>query len=454
MAFRAKYYTALKSKLQAWHDLCPEDNLDELEILFSHFAKKKISPAMLFKVLGIEREALDHAPRPDGHVISFDQVSKLFVTGVQPTDTVEELGGILDNRIASMGGQGQGHVRSNGEHETLAAAETPAPAAGFSLVEQPVRATSPPLGELPPRPESMSRASVSSLDLEERRAESREEAARRRAVERQQEWCRYSLLVASGLDGDNVGDATIRAICSNLAQPSDFVRRNTLDSLEGNLSSCSRLDADSEEKLLASVLELLFVSDKHVRRRAMSVLARIAPQGDSRVIKILCPTRGACLGLSDDDDVVRAFAAKTLGEVATQGDETVVSALLNCVRPGTNADPWLEEDPSHEVRLEVISALGKVAQPGDLRVQEAMLALLQRPRLRVGARSTSRGVLMKELDDEGDLEEEERVCATLALEAMQDAELGVGHANSGDSLIRYRAIRTRMAPKSLAALRQ
>ena len=168
----------------------------------------------------------------------------------------------------------------------------------------------------------------------------------------------------------------------------------------------------------------------------MGVLAGVAPKGDSRVIKILCPTRGVCLGLSDEDDVVRAHAAQTLGAVAMQGDEAVISALLHRVRPGTSANPWLDEDQSPDVRYHAISALAKVAQVGDARVQEAMLALLQRPRLRRGARSP----LRKDFEDM-DLDEEERLCASLALEALQD--MGVSHTHASDSLIRYRAIRTR-----------
>ena len=168
----------------------------------------------------------------------------------------------------------------------------------------------------------------------------------------------------------------------------------------------------------------------------MGVLAGVAPKGDSRVIKILCPTGGVCLGLSDEDDVVRAHAAQTLGAVAMQGDEAVISALLHRVRPGTSANPWLDEDQSPDVRYHAISALAKVAQVGDARVQEAMLALLQRPRLRRGARSP----LRKDFEDM-DLDEEERLCASLALEALQD--MGVNHAHASDSLIRYRAIRTR-----------
>lgn len=31
MAFRAKYYAALKSKLLAWHEQCPEDNLGKAD---------------------------------------------------------------------------------------------------------------------------------------------------------------------------------------------------------------------------------------------------------------------------------------------------------------------------------------------------------------------------------------------------------------------------------------
>ena len=75
---------------------------DEVRILFSEFAKKTIAPAMLFKVLETPREELKHAPRPDGHVISFEHVSKLFVTGVQETDSIEELEAILDRHIARM----------------------------------------------------------------------------------------------------------------------------------------------------------------------------------------------------------------------------------------------------------------------------------------------------------------------------------------------------------------
>lgn len=413
---------------------------DELQTLFSDFAKKKIAPAMLFKVLGIQREVLEHAPRPDGHAISFEQVSKLFVTGVQQTDTIEELEAVLDRHIARIAEERHGglaapaqshigHVGREEGHDGRHPEHTLPPA----LSEQ--------------RAESISREAVSSVEqFEERRTESREEAAKRRAVERQQEWCRYSLLVASGLDGDNVGNASVRAICSNLAQDSDFVRRSTLDEMEGQVNLRLRLDADSEEKLLASVLELLFVRDKHTRRRAMSVLGEIAPRGDSRVIEILCPTRGVCLGLSDEDDVVRAHAARTLGTVATRGDEAVISALLRRVKPGTSADISLDEDQCPDVRYQAIIALGNLAQAGDERVQEAMLGLLQRPRLRRSARS------MLRTKDFEDMDPEERVCASLALEALQD--MGGSHAHAGDldSLIRYRAIRTRQWALLLARI--
>ncbi len=82
MAFRAKLYAALKVKLLAWHALSAEDNMEELSQLFSDFAKRKLPPSLLLKMLGLQREVLDSAARTDGHVISFEMTSRLFVSGV------------------------------------------------------------------------------------------------------------------------------------------------------------------------------------------------------------------------------------------------------------------------------------------------------------------------------------------------------------------------------------
>ena len=82
MAFRAKLYAALKVKLMEWHVLSAEDNMEELSLLFSDFAKRKLPPSLLLKMLGLQREVLDSAARPDGHVISFEMTSRLFVSGV------------------------------------------------------------------------------------------------------------------------------------------------------------------------------------------------------------------------------------------------------------------------------------------------------------------------------------------------------------------------------------
>ena len=121
--------------------------------------------------------------------------------------------------------------------------------------------------------------SVSTAHSEDRHTECKEEAAARRAAERQQEWCRYSLMLASVEDGRNIGNATIRAMCENLRQPSVVIKRRTLDELEQlTLRRHSQLDAESAEQLLSSVLELLFVGDRHIRRRAMCVLAKFAPK--------------------------------------------------------------------------------------------------------------------------------------------------------------------------------
>ena len=127
----------------------------------------------------------------------------------------------------------------------------------------------------------------------------------RRAAERQQEWCRYSLMFASSReDGHSIGNATITGVCENLRQPSVCVKRRTLDDLEVLLSrSDLQMDTDSCEKLLSAVVELLCFRDRHVRRRAMCVLINLAPKGDLRVINILCPSRDGSLGLADEDEV-------------------------------------------------------------------------------------------------------------------------------------------------------
>ena len=55
---------------------------------------------------------------------------------------------------------------------------------------------------------------------------------------------------------------------------------STLDELERNLGETRdvSLDSDSAEMLLSTLLEMLFVTDRHVRRRAMVVLPKVAPK--------------------------------------------------------------------------------------------------------------------------------------------------------------------------------
>ena len=99
MAFKAELYRALKPKLLEWHTLSSPDNVDELAKLFSGFARKPLDRQLLLGILGIHRELLDSTSNPDLHVISFEQVSKLFVSGVQATATLEFLEAVLDEHI-------------------------------------------------------------------------------------------------------------------------------------------------------------------------------------------------------------------------------------------------------------------------------------------------------------------------------------------------------------------
>jgi hypothetical protein len=89
---RTELYRAMKPKLLEWHTLSSHDNLDELATLFSAFAKKPIHRQTLLSVL-------DSTSNPGSSVISFDQLSKLFVAGVRATDTREILEAVLDDLI-------------------------------------------------------------------------------------------------------------------------------------------------------------------------------------------------------------------------------------------------------------------------------------------------------------------------------------------------------------------
>lgn len=231
MAFRAQLYSVLKPKLQQWHELSSTDNLDELCRLFSDFAKKPLSVKMLLTVLGLQCEMLDSAPRSDSHVISFEQLSKLFVTGVQPTDTHEFLQEVLDRHISALSQEKctKENDPAGTEPELLPAPPLPFPPPAQPHEQIAQRSSS----HDSPRDRRMSICgSVSTAHSEDRHTECKEEAAARRAAERQQEWCRYSLLLASVEDGPNIGNATIRAMCENLRHPSVVIKRRTLDELE------------------------------------------------------------------------------------------------------------------------------------------------------------------------------------------------------------------------------
>jgi hypothetical protein len=312
MAFRAKLYSALKPKLMKWHSLSADDNLEELALLFSDFAKRELAPSLLLKMLGLQREVLDSEPRPDGHLISFETTSRLFLSGVQASDTLEELQAVLEKHISRL------EACRQEAKAAPALVQTPPQRPKLTIPAQPRAASTPPSGLVglqPPSPMCSISASIISSDQGDERHHglSAKENAKRRDAERLQERCRYSLMLASREDGAAVGNATIRTMCENLRQPSPVVVKRTLDELELLLSSQHvRLEPEWVELLLAPVLELLFVADRHLRRRAMSVLKDLAPKGDARVLDILCPkdARGVSLGLADEDQFVRVLAVR------------------------------------------------------------------------------------------------------------------------------------------------
>ena len=63
---------------------------------------------------GHEMEVVARA-EGDKKGVSFDQLAKLFVIGVQQTDTEEALGAMLDNHISKLEGAQEGKVEADKE---------------------------------------------------------------------------------------------------------------------------------------------------------------------------------------------------------------------------------------------------------------------------------------------------------------------------------------------------
>jgi len=103
MAHKQQLLDALKDKLKKFHAATPPANMEEIRELFSDFAGKPLSADTLMTLLaaGHDMEAVARAAG-DGKGVSFDQLSKIFVIGVQPTDTAEALGAVLDKHIAKL----------------------------------------------------------------------------------------------------------------------------------------------------------------------------------------------------------------------------------------------------------------------------------------------------------------------------------------------------------------
>ena len=256
------------------------------------------------------------------------------------------------------------------------------------------------------------------------------------------------MLASCGEDQHCIGRSTVGVICENLKSRSVTVQRGTLDELEWSLRKQHdrRLHVDDSENLLGMMLELsLFSPDKHTRRRAMELLPKISRKGDVRVIDGLCPTRGAWLGLADEDEVVRVHAARALGLIAERGDDGVVVALLQRIwRPRAQsvtvaADGMLEEETSPDVRHACICSLQLISAVGDERVQEAMLGILQRPRpsQRTAAMDTAHAATTEKTRD---IDVDDDLWAAISPEALQ--EIMSGREWQSESLIRYRALRT------------
>lgn len=96
-------FDALKPRLERFHAASSPNNMEEVRALFSDFAGKELSADTLMALLaaGHEMEAVARA-EGDGKGVSFDQLSKLFVIGVQEKDTTEALGAALDKHIAKL----------------------------------------------------------------------------------------------------------------------------------------------------------------------------------------------------------------------------------------------------------------------------------------------------------------------------------------------------------------
>ena len=256
------------------------------------------------------------------------------------------------------------------------------------------------------------------------------------------------MLASRGEDQHCIGRSTVGVICENLKSRSVTVQRGTLDELEWSLRKQHHrsLHVDDAEHLLGIMLELsLFSPDKHTRRRAMELLPKISRKGDVRVIDGLCPTRGAWLGLADEDEVVRVHAALALGLIAERGDDGVVVALLQRIwRPRAQsvtvaADGMLEEETSPDVRHACICSLQLISAVGDQRVQEAMLGILQRPRpsQRTAAMDTAQAATTEKTRE---IDVDEDLWAAISPETLQ--YIMTGRDWQSESLIRYRALRT------------
>lgn len=81
--------------------------MEEVRLLFSDFAGKDLSADTLMQLLaaGHEMQAVARA-EDDRKGVSFDQLSKLFVIGVQEKDTAGALGAALDKHIAKLEASG------------------------------------------------------------------------------------------------------------------------------------------------------------------------------------------------------------------------------------------------------------------------------------------------------------------------------------------------------------
>jgi hypothetical protein len=103
MAHKQQLFDALKPRLEKFHAASSPNNMEEVRLLFSDFAGKALPSETFMSLLaaGHDMEAVTRA-EGDQKGISLDQVCKLFVLGVQATDTEDALGKILDMHIAKL----------------------------------------------------------------------------------------------------------------------------------------------------------------------------------------------------------------------------------------------------------------------------------------------------------------------------------------------------------------